>query len=472
MIDAKFPKNTNLEKKILVIKIFIRSLKKRMINNSLAKKFTPTSIIKFAMPNIIMMVFLSIYTIVDGMFISNMVGELALSAVNMFYPVTSVLIAIGVMFGTGGSAFVALELGKGETEKAREDFSFLTLTTLVIGILATAFLIPNLDFLIKILNVSSLQIESFLSYAEVLLWFTPALLLQTFFQIFLVTAGKPSLGLSLTVLGGVANIVLDYVFILLLDLGVFGAGLATGIGYSVTAIPGVLYFIFDKEGTLYFVKFALRIKMLFKSCLNGSSEMISNIAMAVTTFLFNVVFMHFWAENGVAAITILSYFQFVFSAVFMGFSMGVSPIISYKYGSGDKEQIKKIFSFGLLFIVLSSVFLYISSRLSLKFLLSIFTDVGSEVYNIAYSGFAIYALQFLFMGISIFSSALFTSFNNGVVSGIISFARTFLFLVAGILILPAIFDEMGVWFAVPLAELFGLVVSVCFLVWGKKKYNY
>lgn len=443
-----------------------------MEHNPLAKQFTISTLLRFALPNMIMMVFMSLYTIVDGMFISRFAGEVALSATNMFYPVTSFQIGITIMLGTGASAIIAMKMGKGEIQEAKEDFTCITLVSLVIGILVSALGLIFLTPILNLLGTSAAQMEDCRTYAKILLWFAPMLFLQIHFQVLFVTAGKPNLGLIWTVLGGVANIVLDYLLMGPLDMGVAGAAVATGIGYCLPVVAGLVYFGVIRSGTLCFTKFQFRPKMLLRTCANGSSEMVSNVATAVTTFLFNIIFMKFWAEEGVAAITILSYFQFVFSAIFMGFSMGIAPVVSYKHGAGDERQLKQIFRIGIGFVAVCSVAVYVISRLTIGFSLSIFTDPGSPVYNLAMGGFAIYALQFLVMGISIFSSGLFTAFNNGMVSAIISMSRTFVFLVGSLLILPTVWGEHGVWFAVPVAELLGVMVSAGFLIWGRRVYQY
>lgn len=443
-----------------------------MEHNPLAQKFTPSSILRFALPNMVMMVFMSLYTIVDGMFISRFEGELALSAINMFYPVTCLQYGIGIMLGTGGSAVIALKMGQGRSQEAKEDFTAITAVSLVIGVLSMVFGLLYLPPLLRLLGTSPAQMADCYIYARVLLWFSPMLFLQMLFQILFVTSGKPGLGLRLTVLGGLANIVLDYLLMGPLAIGIAGAAIATGIGYSVTAVAGLVYFGFYQKGTLHFVRFRLCLRTLLRVSANGSSEMVSNVATAVTTFLFNIIFMRYWAENGVAAITILSYFQFVFSAVFLGFSMGIAPIVSYKYGAGDEEQLKRIVRLGLLFVSACSLGVFLLSHLTIRRSLAIFTDAGSPVYTLAMEGFGIYSLQFLFMGISIFSSGLFTAFNNGVVSALISMSRTFLFLVGSLLLLPYFWGEAGVWFAVPVAEFLGLLVSACFLLWGRNKYQY
>ena len=443
-----------------------------MQENKLERQFTPLSLIIFALPNMVMMVFLSLYTIVDGIFISRYAGTLALSATNMSYPLTNVQLAIGIMLGTGGSAVIARKMGLGQAEEAKEDFTFLVATALFMGFLLAFLELTFLKPLLHFLGVSTAQMPACVPYTRILMYFSPMLFLQTIFQIFFVTAGKPQLGLAITVLGGVANMVLDYIFMGVMDMGVIGAAIATGIGYTLPAIAGLIYFFFCRKGSLYFIKCRFHGKLLVATCSNGISELASNLAAAVTNFLFNIIFMKFWAEDGVAAITIILYFQFVFSAVFMGFSLGISPIISYKYGARDTGQLKKIVRFSLGFLLLCSIGIYILSRLSLSFSLGVFTEPHGKVYDIAYAGFPIYALSFLLMGISILASALFTAFSNGVASAIISLSRTFVFLVACLLLLPYFWGKAGIWFAVPLAELLGLLVSIAFLFWGRKKYQY
>ncbi len=443
-----------------------------MENNALARSFTRTSLLRFAMPNIIMMVFLSLYTIIDGIFISRFVGELALSATNMFYPVTSIQLALSIMLGTGGSALIVMTMGQGDPATARGQFTFITVVSLLLGMFISILCLSHLERILTLLGTSSAQMAYAQSYAKYLLYFSPMLFLQGVFQIFFSSAGKPVLGLVAIMAGGVTNMVLDFLLMGPLQLGVVGAALATGIGYSVPTIIGVIYFSCNRKGSLYFTKFHLDPKFLMRCCSNGSSEMVSNVATAVSTFLFNIIFMKFWAEDGVAAITILSYFQFVFSAVFMGFSMGVAPVISYKYGAKDKEQLQRICRFSAVFILGCSVGIYLLSRLVIGDVLVIFTDRGSPVYDLAISGFGIYALQFLFMGFSIFASSMFTALGNGLVSALISISRTFLFLVICLLLFPVLWGETGVWLAVPAAELLGILISISFFTWGRKTYGY
>ena len=442
-------------------------------SNALARSFTVSSLLRFALPNIIMMVFLSLYTIVDGMFISRFVGTLALSAINMSYPLNCLQMAMGIMLATGGSAIIARQLGEGRAETARENFTAIITVSAAIGavgflVLCNLFLTP----LLHLLGTSSAQWQDALIYTRIQLLFAPAMFLQTAFQSLFVTAGRPGLGLATTVAGGLSNVVLDWLFMGPLHMGVAGAAIATGIGYLFPAVFGLVYFTVNRSGALYFVPFRLRGRVLLSACANGSSEMVSNIANAVTTFLFNMLFLRYYGEDGVAAITIAMYFQFVFTAVFFGFSIGVAPVISFKYGAEDVPQLQRIFRICLGFILLASVGAYLSSRVLLAPCLALFTPADSAVYAIAAGGFPVYAVSFLLMGVSIFSSALFTAFSDGLSSAIISFARTLVFLAGMLLLLPHLLGADGIWLAVPAAEGLGVLVSVSFLTWGRKKYRY
>lgn len=443
-----------------------------MRRNALARKFHFSSLIRFAFPNIIMMIFLSLYTIVDGIFVSRYAGTLALSAINMSFPVNCVEMAVGIMLATGGSALIARLLGEGREKKAREDFSFLVLVLFLFGVIFAALGNFFIEEILKLLGTSRAQYELCKTYTRILVSFAPAFFLQTGFQTLFVTAGHPGLGLAVTVMGGLANMILDYVFVAALRLGVAGAAFATAAGYLIPAVTGVFYFAFYRKGTLYFVKAQKDFRMLFQACFNGSSEMVTNVANAVTTFLFNMLFLRFYGEDGVAAITIVMYFQFVFTAVFFGFSIGVSPVISYKYGADDREQLKKIIRYCMLFIAACSVGSYALSCLVIRPALGIFTEAGSKVYLLALDGFGIYAVSFLLMGISIFASSMFTAFSDGTVSAIISFARTFIFLVGMLMLLPAVLGGTGIWMAVPAAEGLGVLVAVWYLVRKRNVYHY
>lgn len=442
------------------------------MNNILAKKFNLGSLLRFAIPNVIMMITLSMYIIVDGIFISRILGTTALSAANMVYPVICFEMATSIMIATGGSAIIAKKLGEGKKEEARQNLSFLITVEVLLGIGFSVVGNLFVEQIIRFLGATPLQFSMCVTYARILFCFAPAFFLQTAFQTFFVTAGKPQLGLVVTVIAGLTNIVLDYVFMSPLQMGITGAAVATGIGYCIPAITGLIFFITNKKGPLFFVKPKVDGKVLFYSCTNGASEMVTNLANAVTTFLFNYMFLQYYGEDGVASITIILYFQYIFTALYFGYSNGIAPVISYKYGCGDKQQLKKVFKSSILFIVGSAIITNFFVRLIVRPAVLVFTKEGSAVYDITVQGFSIYSIGFLLMGIGVFSSALFTAFSDGKTSAIISLVRTFAFIVIFILVLPVLFQELGLWLAVPIAECMGMILSIAYLVCKRKVYHY
>ena len=440
------------------------------MTNPLAKQHNLFSLVKFALPSMLMMLFSSLYVIVDGIFVSRVLGTIALSSVNMLYPIISLEMAIGIMIAAGGSAIIAKKLGEKNEKSARADFSFLVLVALIAGLSIAALGIIGIDTVLSVLGVSETQYELCRTYGSILLTFAPMFILQTVFQVFFVTAGRPTLGLTVVVIAGVTNMVLDYVFMVPLNMGIAGAAFATGIGYCIPAITGLVFFFKNRNGSLYFVKPRFDGSVLLKACTNGSSEMVTNLANATTTLLFNYTFMRYWGENGVASITIIMYFQYVFTAIYFGYSNGVAPVISFKYGSEEKEQLHKTVKNSILFVAICSIISFILSQAVSSAVISVFTSLESAVYRITYAGIKIYSLAFILMGINIFVSALFTALSDGKASAIISFTRTFLFLVAMILLLPHIVGELGVWLAVPVAEALGMLVSITYLIKDRNRF--
>ena len=428
--------------------------------------------LKFTAPTIIMMIFMSLYTMVDGVFVSRFVGTNALSAVNIVYPAMNVVIAVGIMLATGASAVVAKKMGEGRQDAARSDFSLIvalgTMIGVVIAVLGLLFAKP----LVRALGANDAIFSYCYQYAMLLLLFTPMAILQMLFQFFFVTAGKPHLGLAVIVIGGCANMVLDYVFIVPMQMGIAGAALATGIGFSIPALFGLFYFAVFRKGSLYFVRPRWSSETVLHSCTNGASEMVTNISTAITTYLFNIIMMRHLGEDGVAAITVVLYAQFLLTALYLGYSSGVAPVISYNHGSGNTKQLRRIFSISIVFLSISSVVLYLAALCLSAPIVGIFAKVGTNVYDIAINGFGLFSLSYLFIGINIFSSGMFTALSNGKVSAIISFLRTFVFLVAAVLLLPQLLGINGVWLSVPIAELLTLFVSIGYLVKYKKVYAY
>ena len=442
------------------------------MSNSISKDFKFFSLLRFAFPTMVMMVFMSLYTIVDGIFISRLVGTNALSALNIAYPALSLLIALGVMFATGGNAIIAKKLGEGKHLEAKQDFSTLILTGVIIGIL---FLIVGNLFtepIAKLLGATDALLADCMSYLSTSLCFAPACVLQLLFQSFFVAAGKPILGLTLTAIGGLANMILDYLFMGPMQMGIGGAALATGIGQLVPALFGLLYFLFVRTGSLYIVKPHFYASLLTESSFNGSSEMVTNLSNAVITYLFNTMMLKFLGEPGVAAITIVLYGQFLFNALYMGYSMGVAPVISFNYGKKNTRLLKRIFKICALFISISSIVITVLALVSSPLIVEIFTPRTTETYEIAKNGFFLFSINYIFAGINIFASSMFTAFSNGKISAIISFVRTFGMIVTNILLLPNLIGVNGIWLAVPIAELLTVFLSIYYFFKMRTTYHY
>lgn len=402
----------------------------------------------------VMMMFMSCYTIVDGIFISRYLGSEALSAANIVYPVFNLLLAVGIMFATGGSAVVSKKLGEGKKEEAMEDFSFLTAVGVALSVLLMIVTLLFHNQISLFLGSSERILDYCNAYLIYLVLFAPACMLQSLYQSFFVTAGKPRLGLVLTVIAGLSNAFFDYFFLAVCGMGIEGAAIATGIGQMIPAVVGTVYFFFFK-GEVHFVPFHFHGATLKQSCFNGSSEMVSNLANAIITYLFNIILMRIAGENGVAAITIILYAQFLFNSLYLGFSIGVAPVIGFQYGAKNRDQLKSLYKICNCFVIAS-----------------IFVPDRGETYVMASEGLRIFALSFLFSGFNIFSSSLFTALSDGKTSAIISFGRTCVFIILSLMILPNILGLTGVWLAIPVAEFLAVFVSVYYQWTKRKKYGY
>lgn len=438
---------------------------------SIGQDFKFGSLLGFTLPTIGMMVFLSLYSIVDGVFIAHYLGSNALSAQNIVWPIGCVGLAIGIMLASGGSAIVARKLGEGAREEARQDYSFLTLTAIAISIVMLVVGNLFLEPICRALGATDLLLQDAKDYLQVLLYFMPAQMLQCMFQTFFVTAGHPGLGLTVTFLGGITNGISDYLLMGPLGLGMKGAAAATGLGQCIPSAAGLLFFSLSK-GELHFVKPRLSRGTLLQACFNGSSEMVTNLSNAIITFLFNIILLDLAGEDGVAAITIILYGQFLFSAVFFGFSQGVAPVFSFNYGSGNEVRTRRIFKICRRFILSVSVVMLVLAYVLAPAVVGIFTRPGSNAYDITLHGFYVFSLSYLFSGLSIFASSMFTAFSDGRTSAIISFARTFGFILISVLTLPHLFGIDGVWLSVPVAEAVTLVLSLWFLRRYKGKFHY
>lgn len=429
------------------------------MTESIGQKFNTKTLLKFAFPSIIMMIFMSLYTIVDGVFISRYLGSSALSAANIVYPAINLLYAVGIMLATGGSAIVAANLGKGKKKEGRDQFTFFVVVGLGISVL---FLILENGFttqISKLLGSNKELLADCNRYLRTLSWFAPASMLQMLFQMFFVTAGHPGLGLGVTVAGGVTNAVLDYVFLHIVGTNIVGAAVATGMGQLIPAVVGVCFF-FGKKKDLHFSKFHMDLTAFLSACANGASEMVTNVSTAIVTYLFNIILMKMVGENGVAAITIILYAQFLFNSLFMGFSMGVAPVISYNYGGKREKELKKIVNISKNFMLTTSLVLALLSFFMADFVALIFVEKASGTFVLASQGLRIFALGFLFSGYNIFLSSYYTALGDGKTSAVISFSRTFVCILLSLIILPKIWGLAGVWLAIPVAELVSFVLCI------------
>ena len=432
----------------------------------------PLKLLKFALPTMIANVFMCVYMTVDGIFVANCVSTDALSAVNIVMPFVMIVMALGTMIGTGGSAIVSAQLGRGEEREAKENFTFLCAVCFtaccVVSVLAFIFRTP----LLRLLGANDAVFDYCVSYATPLFFVAPLALLGMALQSFFISAGKPALGMGFSVAGGVVNIFLDWLLIARLGLETTGAAFATGIGYSIPGAAGIIYFAVSRRGTLCFVRPKWRGDVLFKTITNGSSEMVAMMASGITTVMMNNIVMGFAGEDGVAAISILIYAMSLLTSVYMGYALGVAPIISFNHGAGNRDNLKKAHKINLLVIAVFSVLMYLLGFVLRNPIISVFAEEGSFVYEMAAEGYLIFSLSFLYMGFNMYGSSLFTALGDGKTSAIISFCRGLIFLTAALYGLSAVFELNGLWAAMPVAELLGLGLTVFYLKRLKGKYGY
>jgi len=439
---------------------------------SLSEHFTFGKLMRFVLPSIVMMVFTSVYGVVDGLFVSNFVGKTPFAAVNLIMPVLMLLASVGFMIGTGGSAVIAKTIGEGREQKANQFFSMLVYVATFIG-----FVLAVIGFILirpisSALGAKGEMLENCVIYGRVILIALPTFVLQNVFQSFLITAEKPKLGLAITVGAGLTNIIFDYLLIAVFEMGLIGASIATAFSQFIGGFVPIVYFILKKDGRLKFTKTGLFPKILIKTCTNGSSELLTNISMSLVNILYNFQLMKIAGENGISAYGVIMYVNFIFAAMFIGYSLGMAPIVSFNYGSGNEAELKNLFKKSLTIIGVSGIFLTIIAILLSGVLSYLFVGYDEELFNLTNRGFKLYSLSFFIMGINIFASAFFTALNNGFVSAVISFLRTLVFQIIVVLILPIFLGVDGIWSAVFVAELLELFITVYFFISQRKNYNY
>lgn len=438
----------------------------------LSDHFTLKRLIQFTLPSIVMMMFTSIYGVVDGFFISNFAGEIDFAAVNFIFPFIQVLGSFGFLFGTGGGALVAKTLGEKENKKANQIFS--SIVYIVIGL---AFVIASIGFIfmkdIAIwLGSSNDMLASCVTYGRILMFSLPFLLLQFTFQSFLVVAEKPQVGLIVTLIAGITNMILDALFIAVFKMGVTGAALATGISQVIGGIIPLIYFIINRKNSIKVGSPKINLKEMFKICTNGSSEFVTQISMSIVGMLYNFQLMKYLGKSGVSAYGTFMYVSFMFVAMFIGYSVGVAPIIGFNYGAQNNKELKNVFRVSMKVVIIASVIMVLTAELLATPFSKIFVGYNKDLLEITKNAMRISSFCFLFSGLGIFISSFFTALNDGITSAIVSFLRTLVFQAASILLLPLIFDVNGIWLSVVIADLLAAVFGVLFLIIKKKKYNY
>ncbi len=435
--------------------------------NVYLRPVTLKNILKFAVPTIAMTVFMSFYTMVDGLFVSNLIGTDALSAINLTAPVIQLVTAISTMLATGGSAVIMKKMGEQKTNEAREDFAFLILVNVVVGVVMCALGYLTMHSVFAGMHLST-DVEGYcVEYLSRYLLFTVPILLMNNFTLYMIASEKATLSLVCSVTGGVLNMVLDYVLIAGFDMGIGGAAVATGLGYSVTAVVGLFVFC-RKKSLLHFQKPVVRGRVLVNAATNGCSEMATALVTGIITMMFNWTMLRYVGEDGVAAVTIIMYVLMFASSLYTGYSYGVAPMISFYYGEQNREKLRKLVAVSLKVIAVISVLTVAASFALTRPLVSVFARPDNPVYDLAVTGNRICTFALFFIGFNIFASGLFTALSNGVVSAVLAFSRSFVFMLVTMLVLPVFLGVNGIWLATPAAELMALALSVGMFVRYRK----
>lgn len=438
----------------------------------LSDHFTYSKLLRFVFPSIIMMVFTSIYGVVDGLFVSNFAGKTAFASINLVMPFVMILGGIGFMIGTGGTALVSKVLGEGKKEKANEIFTMMIIFTLLLGALLSVIGVISMPWVAKFLGATEEMMADCVLYGRIVTGFTVAFMLQNVFQSFLISAEKPKLGLLATVLAGITNMALDAIFIIVFKWGVAGAAIATGLSQCVGGIFPLIYFLRKNSSLLRLTKTKLEIKPILNACGNGSSELMSNISSSVVSMIYNFQLMKYVGEDGVSAYGVLMYVQFIFVAIYIGYSIGCAPITGYHFGARNHNELKNMLRKSSFLSAVSGVVLTILAIALSSPLAKIFVGYDEELYELTRHAFRLFAYSFLLAGFNIFTSSFFTALNNGAVSAAISFMRTLIFQTSSVLILPIFLGVDGIWWAITVAEFFAFILSLIFLFAKRKKYNY
>ena len=439
----------------------------------LSDHFTIRRLLRFTAPSIIMMVFTSIYGVVDGFFVSNFAGKTPFAAVNFIMPVLMILGCPGFMFGTGGGALIAKKLGERQSQTANEVFSMLTVCAVVLGLALEVLGIAFLPAVARLLGAEGEMLGNCVRYGRIVLLALPFYLLQYYFQCLFATAQKPKLGLYVTVAAGVCNMALDALFVGVFHWGLAGAAAATAFSQFVGGVIPLVYFSKKREGSLLaFARFRFNGKALAKTCSNGSSELMSNISMSLVSMLYNTQLMRYAGEDGVSAYGVLMYVSMIFMAIFIGYCVGSSPIVSFHYGAENRQELHGLLRKGLTILSVTAVAMFAAGELAARPLARLFVGYDEGLLAMTVHAFAIFSFSFLLSGFSIFGSSFFTALGDGLTSALISFLRTLVFQIAAVLIFPLIWKLDGIWLSIVAAEVMSVLVTAAFLAVKQKRYGY
>lgn len=438
----------------------------------LSDHFTYHKLLRFVFPTIIMMIFTSIYGVIDGLFVSNFVGKTPFAALNLVMPFVMILGGMGFMIGTGGSALVAMELGCGRKEKANQTFTMLILFTIILGILLSITGMLLIRPASLFLGATPAMLPDCVLYGRVTIAFTGAFMLQNVFQSFLAAAEKPKLGLAVTIIAGVTNALLDAVFIAGFRWGLAGAALATGIGQCIGGILPLIYFLRPNSSLLRLTRARLEPKPILKTCANGSSEVMSSVSSSTVSMLYNFQLLRLIGEDGVSAYGVLMYVQFIFIAISIGYSIGSAPVISYHYGAGNHAELKNMLRKSTVLMLGSGILLTCLAVCLSAPLAKIFVGYDADLYKLTTHAFHLFAFSFLLAGFNLFASGFFTALNNGGISACISFLRALVFQALSVLLLPLFIGVDGIWLAITVAEVCACIISIGFLAAKRKVYHY
>ncbi len=441
-------------------------------NIRLSDHFTYSKLLRFTLPSIVMMVFTSIYGVVDGLFVSNFAGKTAFASVNLVMPFVMILGGMGFMIGTGGTALVSKILGEGDPDTANRTFSMMVLFTLALGIVLSAAGIVFMRPVSRFLGATDAMMDDCVLYGRIVTGFTFAFMLQNVFQSFFIAAEKPKLGLKVTVAAGLANMVLDALFIAVFNWGVAGAAIATGLSQCVGGVLPLVYFLRPNSSLLRLSPTRLRLRPILAACGNGSSELMSNISSSVVSMLYNFQLMRLTGEDGVSAYGVLMYVQFIFISIYIGYSIGCAPVVSYHFGAQNHGELKNLLGKSVLLMGCTGVALTALAMALADLLSRLFVGYDAGLFALTSHAFRLFAWSFLLAGFNIYASGFFTALNNGGISAAISFLRTLVFQSASVLILPIFLDVDGIWWAITVAEVFAFLISVTFLLAKRGKYHY